>query len=124
MTPRAEPIARAMCRAEGTAQCAAICLSYFASATRDGQCPEATVVWGHKARAVATLPDPLLDAVRAALDTEETGPALVEVARAAHRAELVLARVLREAEEHEDVTETGGPNFAMEVAALIRGDRP
>lgn len=46
-----EKVARAMCGCEGTSQCAAICLSRFASSNRDGQCPDAVRVWGQKARA-------------------------------------------------------------------------
>jgi hypothetical protein len=47
-----ERACRAICKSEGTAQCAAICLSYFASSTSDGKCPEAVLVWGRKVRAV------------------------------------------------------------------------
>lgn len=44
-----EAVARALCKRQGTAQCAAICLSYFASDTREGKCPKALRVWGSQA---------------------------------------------------------------------------
>jgi hypothetical protein len=40
-----EAEARERCRKQGTAQCAAICLSHTATFTRDGQCPHAVEVW-------------------------------------------------------------------------------
>ena len=43
-----------LCKAEGTAQCAAICLSHFSSSTSNGKCPEAKHVWGYKAKALAS----------------------------------------------------------------------
>ena len=46
-----EVMARAMCKCNGTAQCAAICLSYSATTTRNGKCPEAVRVHGRDARA-------------------------------------------------------------------------
>jgi len=46
-----EAMARAMCKCNGTAQCAAICLSYSATTTRNGKCPEAVRVHGRDARA-------------------------------------------------------------------------
>lgn len=54
---RVEKVARAMCGCEGTSQCAAICLSRFASSNRDGQCPDAVRVWGQKARAAIAAID-------------------------------------------------------------------
>lgn len=52
-----EAATRAMCKADGTAQCAAICLSHFSISTTGGQCPEATRVWRHKARAALAAVD-------------------------------------------------------------------
>lgn len=50
MTPPSDVLAacRAACAAQGTAQCAAICLTHTATFTRNGQCPEALRVWGDK----------------------------------------------------------------------------
>lgn len=50
-----EQIAGALCKADGTSQCAAICLSRFASHNRDGRCSDAIRVWGHKADAILAL---------------------------------------------------------------------
>jgi len=47
-----EAMARAMCAAEGTSQCAAICLSHSAVFNRGGKCEDAVRV--HKTRAQAT----------------------------------------------------------------------
>ena len=49
-----EAAAKAMCKADGTAQCAAICLSYSSHFTRNGECPEAFRVHGRKARTALT----------------------------------------------------------------------
>jgi hypothetical protein len=46
-----EAMARGMCACEGTSQCAAICLSRFASSNQKGQCSDAVRVWGRKATA-------------------------------------------------------------------------
>jgi hypothetical protein len=59
--PIIEAAARALCRAEGTAQCAAICLSHFASSTSDGKCPEALLVWKHKSEATIAAVTPLIE---------------------------------------------------------------
>lgn len=68
----------------------------------------------------------LIGRLRGALDTEERGDALVEVARNANRAERTLARLTRELEEVRngleedfDITENGGPNKAMRLANMI-----
>lgn len=50
-TDEREAVARAMCKSDGTSQCAAICLSHFASSTRNGKCAEAVSVWGKRADA-------------------------------------------------------------------------
>lgn len=50
-TDEREAVARAMCKSDGTSQCAAICLSHFASSTRNGKCAEAVSVWGNYADA-------------------------------------------------------------------------
>jgi hypothetical protein len=47
-----EEVAHSLCKADGTAQCAAICLSHFSTSTTGGKCPEAARVWGHKCRAL------------------------------------------------------------------------
>jgi hypothetical protein len=47
-----EDVARSLCKADGTAQCAAICLSYSSTSTTNGKCPEAKRIWGHKCRAL------------------------------------------------------------------------
>jgi hypothetical protein len=46
-----EAMARGMCSCEGTSQCAAICLSRFASSNQKGQCSDAVRAWGRKATA-------------------------------------------------------------------------
>lgn len=45
-------ICSTLCKAHGTAQCAAICMSHSSLHTTDGCCPEAKRVWAHKARAL------------------------------------------------------------------------
>lgn len=52
-----EAAARGMCKNEGTAQCAPICLSHFSIHTTNGQCPEAIRIWGRKARAAIAAAD-------------------------------------------------------------------
>ena len=67
MTPLAddpkdvEAVARAMCKDHGTAQCASICLSFFASSTRNGMCLEAMLVWGRRSKTALTAIQPILD---------------------------------------------------------------
>src|SRR5690242_17741676 len=72
----------------------------------------------------------LLQRIRDALGTEEDGDALVEVARAAHRAERKCARIVRELDEvrnelEEDFDVIDGsdgqprPNKAMRLANMI-----
>lgn len=49
-----EAACRERCRREGTAQCAARCLEFFASSTTDGRCPHTVDVWGkHLTPAIA-----------------------------------------------------------------------
>ena len=62
LDPAIEAVARALCRADGTAQCAAICLSHFASSTSDGKCPEALLVWKRKAEAPLLTAAPMIRA--------------------------------------------------------------
>lgn len=52
-TIRSIRLCEILCRAHGTAQCAALCLTHSSLGTTDGQCPEQLIVWGHKARAIA-----------------------------------------------------------------------
>lgn len=47
-----EELARTLCRADGTGQCAAICLSHSSNSTSGGKCPEANRIWRHKASAL------------------------------------------------------------------------
>lgn len=47
-----DELARTLCCADGTGQCAAICLSHSSIFTSDGKCPEANRIWRHKARAL------------------------------------------------------------------------
>jgi hypothetical protein len=42
---------RAMCKSNGTGQCAAICITHFSTSTQGGACPEATRVYGRGAKA-------------------------------------------------------------------------
>jgi hypothetical protein len=47
-----EAACRAMCKSNGTGQCAPICLSHFSiRITQGGVCPEATRVYGRRAKA-------------------------------------------------------------------------
>ena len=50
-TEEREAVARALCKSEGTGQCAAMCLSHFARDTKKGKCAESVAVWGRKADA-------------------------------------------------------------------------
>jgi len=52
--PSEAAIAQAICKADGTKQCAAICLTHSCLIPA-GQCPEARHVWGRKASAVLAL---------------------------------------------------------------------
>ena len=52
-----EIVVRAICKSEGTAQCAAICLSHSSLNTTNGRCPEAMRVWGRKASAAIAAID-------------------------------------------------------------------
>lgn len=84
-----EAAARAMCKAEGTAQCAAICLSHFSINTTDGRCPEAMRVWRNKARAALTAADKM----RAdGFDSAERAELLVGRLRAFERGDEDLAQ--------------------------------
>ncbi|MDD2775551.1 MAG: hypothetical protein PHU06_06320 [Gallionella sp.] len=55
-----EAMARAMCFRNGTSQCAAICLTRFASDNRQGRCSDAIRVHGENARAAFTAIKPAL----------------------------------------------------------------
>ena len=50
-----EEIASALCKADGTSQCAAICLTRFARDNREGKCTDALRVWGRNADAILAL---------------------------------------------------------------------
>lgn len=67
----------------------------------------------------------LIEAFKSALGTAETGNALVEVARKAHRAEQELAALKRklteEFEDEVDVNGHGWPNSAMRVMSILEG---
>lgn len=51
-------IETALCKSHGTAQCAAICLSHFASSTTNGQCPEKKRVYKRQTDAILALLSP------------------------------------------------------------------
>lgn len=57
----------------------------------------------------------LIAALRGALNTEETGEALVEVARNAHDAELKIARIINLADEVDVTLE----RFVFEVGRIV-----
>lgn len=68
----------------------------------------------------------LIRRIQDALGTAETGDALIEVARNAHRAERAYVRIVceldevrNELEEDFDITDGGGPNKAMRLANMI-----
>lgn len=69
----------------------------FPQAHNDSDIP-GTVAWE---RARAERAEVLIESVQGALGTEETGEALIEVARNAHKAELELASLHREYDDED-----------------------
>lgn len=48
-----ELICEGLCRAQGTGQCAPVCLQHFSVRTSGGQCPERTRIWRRQATEIA-----------------------------------------------------------------------